>query len=104
LIDAYGGAINRVPAAATAFAHRNQLASIQYFAAGDGASARHWVDGARAALAGAVSGQAYVNYIDPHLANWQRAYYGTNLTRLRAVKKRYDPHDFFRFAQSIRPA
>ncbi|MGZ4333709.1 MAG: FAD-binding oxidoreductase [Gaiellaceae bacterium] len=104
LIDAYGGALNRVPPSRTAFVHRNQLASIQYFAAGDGASARGWVDGARAALKSAVSGQAYVNYIDPHLANWQHAYYGANLPRLQKIKKDVDPHNLFHFAQSIRPA
>jgi FAD/FMN-containing dehydrogenase len=101
LIDAYGGALNRVAPKATAFPHRNQLASIQYFAAGAYGPARAWVDASRAALAPAVSGQAYVNYIDPHLANWQQAYYGTNLTRLRTVKKRYDRHNLFHFAQSI---
>jgi FAD/FMN-containing dehydrogenase len=102
LIDAYGGALNRVAAAATAFPHRNQLASIQYFAAGNYASARAWISASRTALAPAVSGQAYVNYIDPQLANSQQAYYGPNLPRLRTVKKRYDPHNLFHFAQSIR--
>jgi FAD/FMN-containing dehydrogenase len=104
LIDAYGGALSRVEPGATAFVHRHVLGSIQYFAAGDGASARAWVDASRATLAPAVSGAAYVNYIDPHLQDWQRAYYGSNLPRLRAIKAKYDPHDLFHFAQSIRPA
>jgi len=100
LIDAYGGAINRVKPGATAFVHRNVLASIQYYSGGVGA--RTWVDSSRAALKPAVSGAAYVNYIDPHLVNWQQAYYGANLSRLRAVKKKYDPHNLFHFPQSIR--
>jgi FAD/FMN-containing dehydrogenase len=100
LIDAYGGAVNRVKPATTAFVHRNMLASIQYYAGGAGA--RAWVDASRAALKPAVSGAAYVNYIDPHLADWQQAYYGANLARLRTVKKKYDPHNRFHFPQSIR--
>lgn len=103
LLDAYGGAVNRVAPAATAFVHRRQLASIQYVAIGEAGAARRWVDGTRAALRGAVSGAAYVNYIDPHLRDWQHAYYGANLARLRGVKRRYDPRDLFHFAQSIRP-
>ena len=35
---------------------------------------------------------------------WQRAYYGSNLARLRAIKKQVDPDFRFRFPQAIPPA
>jgi berberine-like enzyme len=108
ILDAYGGAVARVPKAATAFVHRDALASIQYGAIwnqGDPASVARanlrWVDGLAADVRPYVSAGAYQNYIDPSLTTWRQAYYGSNLRRLVAVKRKYDPGRFFRFAQGI---
>lgn len=108
LLDAAGGAINRVPAAATAFVHRNDLCSIQYSAPWMNGAPRSvvnanwdWLDSYRASMAPHVSGYCYQNYIDPRLNDWRHAYYGSNLPRLVQVKARYDPDDVFHFAQSI---
>jgi FAD/FMN-containing dehydrogenase len=108
LLDAYGGAINRPAADATAFVHRDMLFCIQYLAYFNGATAgrasMRWANGVLRALRPNGSGQAYQNYIDPELAGWQHAYYGANLARLREIKKQVDPDFRFRFPQAIPPA
>ena len=108
LLDAYGGALNRPAADATAFVHRDMLFSLQYLAYFNGGTAgrasRRWINGVWRALRPHVSGEAYQNYIDPQLDGWQRAYYGTNLERLREIKKQVDPEFRFRFRQAIPPA
>jgi FAD/FMN-containing dehydrogenase len=108
LLDAYGGALNRPAKHATAFVHRDMLFSLQYLAYFGGAAAgrasRRWVNGTWRALRPQASGEAYQNYIDPDLVHWQRAYYGSNLERLRAIKKQVDPDFRFRFPQAIPPA
>jgi Berberine and berberine like len=106
--DAYGGAINRVAPGATAFVHRNTLACAQFTAsiavgesAATTAASQAWLDQIAQSVHDDLSSQAYQNYIDPTLADWRSAYYGSNLARLQQVKQAVDPDDFFRFAQSI---
>ncbi len=111
LVESGDGAVRDMPADATAFVHRDALFVAQYqarwtrSAPAEVAEANMaWVAGLDAAVAPYRSGSSYQNYIDPKLEDWERAYYGANLERLRAVKARVDPDDVFRFAQSIRPA
>lgn len=106
-----GGAINDVPADATAFVHRW---SRWLFDLGIGwdptqspqskRRAHRWQDGCYAALVPIAGGGAFQNFVDPSLEDWETAYYGSNLPRIRAIKRQYDPGNRFRFPQSIRPA
>ncbi len=109
--DAFGGALNRVSPSATAFVHRNALFDAQYStswnmgAGGAGSAAQQaWLRSFYAAMRPWASGQCYQNYVDPDLRNWQQAYYGANFARLTRVKAKYDPHQVFKFPQSIPPA
>jgi FAD binding domain/Berberine and berberine like len=108
LLDAWGGAIADVDPAATALPHRNASFLAQEFVtfpsvpSDDAVTANQtWLRRLRRKLRPAVSGFAYVNYIDPSLLDWQHAYYGRHLARLVEVKRTYDPDDAFSFAQSI---
>ena len=106
--DAFGGAINRVAPADTAFVHRRALASVQRtssFRPGDTPltieRGRRWLGEFTAALRPYVSGESYQNYVDPDLADWAQAYYGDNLSRLRAIRAAADPDRLFSFPQAI---
>jgi hypothetical protein len=106
-LDPYGGAINRVDPAATAFVHRNALATAQYLAHWSKPSgqtpALTWLRGFYAAMRPYVSGFAYQNYMDPDLTTWKHAYYGSNYKRLQKVKASVDPAWLFKFPQGITP-
>jgi FAD/FMN-containing dehydrogenase len=106
--DALGGAVNRVAPGATAFVHRNALFGAQYTtdwtngAGSAGINNQHaWLRNFWSSMRRYASGQAYQNYIDPDLTNWQQAYYGGNFARLAAIKKKYDPARLFTFPQAI---
>jgi hypothetical protein len=108
VFDGYGGAINRVAASETAFVHRNAVSCAQYSityastapSQDDVSAASAWLQELHQAFEPVTQG-SYQNYIDPSLADWQQAYYGSNLPRLQQVKRKYDPDDVFHFAQSI---
>jgi FAD/FMN-containing dehydrogenase len=106
--DALGGAVNRVAPDATAFVHRNGLFVAQFTTTWTAAATpaqtgtqQDWLRGFHRAMTGYASGQAYQNYLDPELVNWQQAYYGANYPRLLRVREQYDPEHVFHLPQGI---
>lgn len=104
-----GGAMARVPADATAFAHRNRRYMVNVAALyGDPAeAATHtaWVNKFAAALQDGQTVGAYVNFLGDEGAKRVRdAYPGATWERLTAIKRRYDPTNLFHMNQNITPA
>lgn len=104
----WGGALNAVPRTATAFVHRDArwlLAFETSWEASDGDATVNanlaWLKAFYDSVQPAMSGEAYQNFIDPDLTNWQAAYYAENFSRLVEIKAKYDPTNFFSYAQSI---
>ena len=103
-----GGRVNDKKPGDTAFMHRQSrwLGAIDLYWEHDTPSAtlRHnleWLSGFYEAIVPIAKGGAYQNFIDPSLADWKTAYYGCNLERLEAIKKRVDPAGVFTSRESI---
>ena len=103
-----GGAMARVPADATAFAHRKSriMATVAAITGSVEELPTHeaWVTGFSAALRQDDPG-AYVNFLTDEGGERVRAAYpGATWDRLAATKRRYDPTNLFRLNQNIPPA
>lgn len=104
----WGGAYNRRSPRDAAFAHRDQLFSLEHIVVVDPAApepekrvAREWVGRSWRSVRQLGSGRVYPCFPDAELDDWQHAYYGQNYARLVEIKARYDPGNLFRFDQSI---
>jgi FAD/FMN-containing dehydrogenase len=103
-----GGAVSRVPAEATAYAHRERRIMANVAAAferpEEAAQHEAWADGLAGELRQDGTG-AYVNFLgDEGAARTREAYPGSTWDRLAAIKARYDPANLFRLNQNIPPA
>jgi FAD/FMN-containing dehydrogenase len=103
-----GGAVARVPAEATAFAHRRRKVMVNvaalYQQPDERAAHQAWVAETSAALSDGTEG-AYVAFLgDEGEERVRDAYPGATWDRLAEVKARYDPDNLFRLNQNIPPA
>ncbi len=103
-----GGAMARVPADATAFAHRASRIMVNVAAFYEGEDDRPqkaaWVAEFADALRQGDDG-AYVNFlVDEGEERIRAAYPGATWDRLASVKARYDPDNIFHRNQNITPA
>ncbi|MFF5503285.1 FAD-binding oxidoreductase [Streptomyces roseolus] len=123
-LSSYGGEVNRPAPSATGYPHRESFFKMMWMSlwndpAEDAAYvawnrqcyAEVYADTGGVPVPNAVTDGCYVNYPDNDLNDpayntsstpWYKLYYKDNYARLQQVKKKYDPTDFFRHAQSIR--
>jgi FAD/FMN-containing dehydrogenase len=107
-IRVLGGAMARVPADATAFAHRQSRVMINVAARYDPARSERsehedWVRRLSAALDDGDPG-AYAGFLgDDGQERIQAAYPGATWERLAAIKAAYDPDNVFRLNHNVPP-
>lgn len=108
-IRVLGGAMARVPAEATAYAHRQRRMMVNvaaiYGSLDEKAAHEAWVtDLANVLLQGGPT-DVYVNFLgDEGAARVRDAYPDSTWKRLVEIKRRYDPNNLFRLNQNIPPA
>ena len=109
VLEQFGGAYSRVGAEETAFVHRdwdyNFVIISRWTDPAEAEQNIQWTRGVWQAVQPYASGGVYVNYLEAGQegADRIRAAYGPVYDRLVALKTKYDPSNFFRLNQNIKP-
>jgi hypothetical protein len=107
VIEYYGGAASRVGVSETAFAQRqaqyNVLILGQWVDPRESQRHIEWVRGLADSMRPFSSSAYFLNYLGEEGEDTIKAALGPNYDRLMAVKKKYDPENFFCLNQNIKP-
>jgi FAD/FMN-containing dehydrogenase len=107
IIEHFHGAASRVPVTATACTMRvtgfNVVIVSQWIGSGETERGIKWARETFASLTPYLAPTRYVNYLEDDALDPAAVAYGPHLPRLRAIKTKYDPQNFFRHNVNILP-
>lgn len=109
VFEQFGGAYRRMPREATAFSHRdwdyNLLILSRWEQPAEADTHIAWARGLWSAIQPHAAGGVYVNYLEGGAEGDDRIRraYGPSYERLAALKKQYDPTNFFHVNQNVKP-
>lgn len=108
VLECYGGAAGRVPKDATAFPHRDLPWDILFIAqwteAAETPIHRDWARSGEEFLRPFSANAHLLSALDVEPDDVINTAFGPNLRRLAAIKKKYDPANFFRVNYNIKPS
>lgn len=107
VIECYGGAAGRIASDATAYPHRNLpwdvIFGAQWTDPLETSIHREWARSGEDRLRPFSASAHLASALDIEAEEVIDTAFGTNLPRLRAVKEKYDPTNFFRVNYNIKP-
>jgi FAD/FMN-containing dehydrogenase len=107
IVEHLPGAASRIALAATACTLRvagfNVVIASQWMDADETDRGIEWARGTYASLTPYLAPTRYVNYLEDDAPDPAVVAYGSNLPRLRAIKSKFDPQNFFRQNLNILP-
>ena len=108
VVEHYGGAAGGIPKDATAYPHRDLpwdiLFIAQWISPNETDAHRDWARSGEESLRPFSANAHLLSALDVEGDDVVKSAFGSNLPRLAAIKKKYDPTNFFRVNQNIQPA
>ena len=107
IVEHFHGAASRIPVTATACTMRvtgfNVVIASQWVRPEESERGFKWARETFASLTPYLAPTRYVNYLEADASDAAAVAYGPNLARLREIKAKYDPENFFRHNVNILP-